>query len=49
MTKLSRRAALALPLLAAPGIARAQSWRPSGQVRIIYPSRPALLLTLWLY
>ena len=38
MTKLSRRAALALPLLAAPAIARAQSWRPSGQVRIIVPA-----------
>jgi tripartite-type tricarboxylate transporter receptor subunit TctC len=38
MTKLSRRAALALPLLATPAIARAQSWRPSGQVRIIVPA-----------
>jgi len=38
MTKLSRRTALALPLLATPAIARAQSWRPSGQVRIIVPA-----------
>jgi tripartite-type tricarboxylate transporter receptor subunit TctC len=38
MTNFSRRAALALPLLAAPAIARAQSWRPSGQVRIIVPA-----------
>ena len=38
MTTLSRRPALALPLLAAPAIARAQSWRPSGQVRIIVPA-----------
>ena len=38
MTTLSRRTALALPLLAAPAIARAQSWRPSGQVRIIVPA-----------
>ena len=38
MIRLSRRAALALPLLATPAIARAQSWRPSGQVRIIVPA-----------
>ena len=38
MTKVTRRAALALPLLAAPAIARAQAWRPSGQVRIIVPA-----------
>jgi tripartite-type tricarboxylate transporter receptor subunit TctC len=38
MTTLSRRTALVLPLLAAPAIARAQSWRPSGQVRIIVPA-----------
>jgi len=38
MTNLSRRTALALPLLAVPAIARAQSWRPSGQVRIIVPA-----------
>lgn len=38
MAQISRRAALALPLLAAPAIARAQSWRPPGQVRIIVPA-----------
>jgi tripartite-type tricarboxylate transporter receptor subunit TctC len=38
MTNISRRTALALPLLATPAIARAQSWRPSGQVRIIVPA-----------
>ena len=38
MTNLSRRTALALPLMAAPALARAQSWRPSGQVRIIVPA-----------
>lgn len=35
MTPITRRGALALPLLAAPTIARAQSWRPGQQVRII--------------
>ena len=38
MTLLNRRTALALPLLAAPTLAHAQSWRPSGQVRIIVPA-----------
>lgn len=41
MTALSRRAALAAPLLlGATGAARAQGWRPPGQVRIIVPAAP---------
>ncbi len=35
MIPITRRGALALPLIAAPAIARAQSWRPGQQVRII--------------
>lgn len=38
MTTIGRRAALAAPLLALPAVARAQSWRPAGQVRIIVPA-----------
>lgn len=38
MSLTSRRAALALPLVAAPFLARAQGWRPSQQVRIIVPA-----------
>ncbi len=34
----TRRAALAAPLLALPLAARAQSWRPPGQTRIIVPA-----------
>ena len=38
MSLASRRAVLAVPLLAAPFAARAQSWRPGQQVRIIAPA-----------
>ena len=38
MTTIGRRAALAAPLLALPAAARAQAWRPPGQVRIIVPA-----------
>ena len=38
MALLTRRAVLAAPVIAMPGIARAQAWRPPGQVRIIVPA-----------
>ena len=39
---IARRAALVLPFLAAPAIARAQSaWRPTQPVRIVVPAAPA--------
>jgi tripartite-type tricarboxylate transporter receptor subunit TctC len=38
MARLTRRGALAAPLAALPLAARAQSWRPPGQVRIIVPA-----------
>ena len=38
MSHASRRAVLAAPFLAAPFAARAQSWRPGQQVRIIAPA-----------
>ena len=38
MARFTRRAALAAPLAALPLAARAQSWRPPGQVRIIVPA-----------
>jgi tripartite-type tricarboxylate transporter receptor subunit TctC len=38
MVQITRRAALAAPLLALPGLARAQSWRPPGQARIVVPA-----------
>jgi tripartite-type tricarboxylate transporter receptor subunit TctC len=37
---LTRRAAFALPVLAAAAAARAQAWRPSQPVRIIVPAAP---------
>ncbi|MFZ4411148.1 MAG: Bug family tripartite tricarboxylate transporter substrate binding protein [Paracraurococcus sp.] len=39
MIRLSRRAALALPL-AAPAVARAQAWRPAQPIRIVVPAAP---------
>jgi tripartite-type tricarboxylate transporter receptor subunit TctC len=39
MPTLSRRAALALPL-AAPGLARAQDWKPAQPMRIVVPAAP---------
>ena len=38
MASLTRRAALAAPLITVPGLARAQAWRPPGQARIIVPA-----------
>ncbi|MBW6399855.1 tripartite tricarboxylate transporter substrate binding protein [Roseomonas sp. HJA6] len=38
MVRITRRAALAAPLLALPVAARAQAWRPSGPVRIVVPA-----------
>ncbi|WP_248291610.1 Bug family tripartite tricarboxylate transporter substrate binding protein [Neoroseomonas marina] len=38
MTEITRRAALAAPMLALPFAARAQAWRPPGQTRIIVPA-----------
>ena len=38
MVAFTRRAALAAPLAIAPALARAQSWRPSGQVRVVVPA-----------
>lgn len=38
MASLTRRAALAAPLITVPGLARAQTWRPPGQARIIVPA-----------
>ncbi len=38
MVTITRRAALATPLLAVPALARAQAWRPPGQTRIIVPA-----------
>ncbi len=38
MVRITRRAALAAPLLAVPGAARAQGWRPPGPMRIIVPA-----------
>jgi len=38
MVRITRRAALAAPLLALPVAARAQAWRPSGPVHIIVPA-----------
>lgn len=39
MTRLTRRAALTLPL-ALPAVARAQDWRPGQQARIVIPAAP---------
>ena len=39
MTRLTRRAALTLPL-ALPAVARAQDWRPGQQARIVVPAAP---------
>lgn len=41
MTRISRRSALALPLLAAPLTVRAEDWKPSQPVRILVPAAPA--------
>ncbi len=38
MTDITRRAALATSLIALPGLARAQAWRPPGPTRIIVPA-----------
>jgi tripartite-type tricarboxylate transporter receptor subunit TctC len=38
MAEITRRTALAAPLLALPALARAQSWRPPGQARIVVPA-----------
>lgn len=38
MVRITRRAALAAPLLALSGVASAQSWRPPGPTRIIVPA-----------
>lgn len=38
MVLMNRRAMLAAPLVALPGLARAQSWRPPAQTRIIVPA-----------
>lgn len=39
MTRITRRAAIALPL-AFPAVARAQDWRPGQQTRIVVPAAP---------
>ena len=38
MAAITRRAALAAPLIALPGLAQAQAWRPPGPTRIIVPA-----------
>ncbi|WP_137125900.1 tripartite tricarboxylate transporter substrate binding protein [Roseomonas sp. HF4] len=38
MPRLTRRAALALPIAAAPLVAHAQDWRPAGPSRIVVPA-----------
>ncbi len=41
MPRITRRSALALPLLAAPLAARAEDWKPGQPVRILVPAAPA--------